>query len=155
MLGRTLTKENMRVLGAVTYLCGFSPLHSVYTAAMIRRLFLPAIILNQYLLYESQHEPIAFCSWGFLSDQKLYQALNEKYILMPEDWQSGNHLFFPDFLAPFGHGKVVINDLRKLFVGRSANALRLKPLSGQNVAMRKAHYVNRTHLDLQKVMNDS
>lgn len=155
MLGRTLTKEHIRVLGAVTYLSGYSPLHSVYTAAMIRHIFLPPIILNQYLLYESQQEPIAFCSWGFLSDQKLYQALNEKYILAPEDWQSGSHLFFPDFLAPFGHGKTVINDLRKLFVGRSANALRLKPLPDKNVAMKKAHYANRTHLNVQQVMNDS
>jgi cytolysin-activating lysine-acyltransferase len=143
MLNRPITKENMQVLGAVTYLCGFSPVHSRYTTKMIQELFLPAIVLNQCLLYEKNHEPVAFCSWAFLSDSLLDRVLNHEYLLQPNDWQSGQHLFFPDFLAPFGQCRVMVRDLRQLFAGWSGHGLRLKQNADDGITLRKSHYSSR------------
>ncbi|HHL2711414.1 TPA: toxin-activating lysine-acyltransferase [Yersinia enterocolitica] len=29
------------------------------------------------------------------------------------DWQSGNHMFIPEMIAPYGHAKIMANDLRR------------------------------------------
>lgn len=140
---QSLSKEQQRVLGAVTLLCSHSPVHREYTAAMIQHLFIPPILLKQYLLYENSQGPLAFCSWSFLSDKKLYQVQHEQYVISPNDWQSGSQLFFPDFLAPFGHCKRVVKDLRKLFAGRKAHGLRLKTALDKEMIIRKTCYANR------------
>lgn len=73
---------------------------------------LPALVLEQAKLYLKNDAPLAFASWGPLSE-----AVAERYRqaqrLAPADWKSGDQVWLVDLVAPFGGGDQVLKDLRE------------------------------------------
>ncbi|KMW72893.1 lysine acyltransferase [Photorhabdus luminescens subsp. luminescens] len=106
--------EIQAMIGGVMLLSQHSPLHRRYLVSEWQQRILPAFELNQFCYYEDEHgRPIAFCNWAFLSEQNRDELLSGERELTHTDWRSGPHIFFPEMIAPFGHGREVARDLRR------------------------------------------
>lgn len=115
-------------VGKIAWLWMNSPLHRPWPVDLLSRFVLPAIALNQYLLIEREGFPVAYCSWAFLN-----QSAEVKYMIDPshirtEDWESGDRLWFVDWVAPFSRGDSILmkNELIEMFPHSLARAIRVK-----------------------------
>ncbi|GHB50668.1 hypothetical protein GCM10007094_44720 [Pseudovibrio japonicus] len=71
------------------------------------------------------------------------------YNLQPEDWTDGDQLWCIDFLAPFGHGRQILRDLRSnIFPNEVGKAIRIGK-NGTPRGIMKLHGVNRAKTPLQ------
>ncbi|PWW03692.1 cytolysin-activating lysine-acyltransferase [Hoeflea marina] len=107
------TRDQTAVLGGVLWLCRKSTLHQYYPVGMLLQRIVPAIEIGQFRYYETtQGVPIGFCNWAYLSDPLLDAALHHNLVFEQSHWRSGPHIFVPELLAPFGHCRHVVRDLR-------------------------------------------
>lgn len=106
-------QERQKLLGAVTWLMMNSPLHSKYTVQEISERILPSVLHNQFRIYEQNGRPIGFVNWAFLTDEIEENYKTARYELNFSEWVGGPNLWFPEFIAPFGHIKYIVRDLRK------------------------------------------
>jgi cytolysin-activating lysine-acyltransferase len=73
---------------------------------------LPALERKQYRIYHKGTKPAGFVTWAWLNDEvEQAYALNARS-LRPQNWVSGDHLWFIDLIAPFGDAKDICRDLR-------------------------------------------
>ena len=102
---------------------------------------MPAVGANQFRVYHSvahgEHSknltnpshnknglPVGFICWAFLSDEIDTLYGEGKHKLKPTDWNSGKNFWIIELIAPFGHGKLIISELRyKIFPSRVGKAL--------------------------------
>ncbi len=110
-------KDQTAILGGVTWLCQHSPLHQRYPVGMFLDRIVASIEINQFRYFENDHgTPIAFCNWAHLSKDLLDQALEGDLAFQRQDWKSGSYFFIPEMIAPFGHCRQVVRDLRQNIV---------------------------------------
>ncbi|MDN0107034.1 toxin-activating lysine-acyltransferase [Yersinia rochesterensis] len=108
------SSEIQKIMGGVMLLTQRSPLHRAYFVSEWFQQIYPAIILNQFRYYEDeQGNPLAFCNWAFLSEKNMNEILSGERDIRKEDWQSGSNMFFPEMIAPYGHAKMMVTDLRR------------------------------------------
>lgn len=105
--------EQTAVLGGLLWLCQHSPLHRHYPVGMLVDRVAGSVELNQYRYYvaESGH-PVGFCNWALLCEADLARALAGDLEFGRAHWRSGDHFFFPELIAPFGHCRRIIRDIR-------------------------------------------
>jgi cytolysin-activating lysine-acyltransferase len=145
ILRKMAPEKRFKIIGEVASLMIGSDLHISYNLHDLRNIFIHAIDCNQFRIYHNkQGLPIGFVCWAFLSDEveKLY--IQGKYKLKPQDWNSGNNGWIIEFIAPFGHAKKIISDLRNnIFPTRKGKALvfskDFKELKVINIFGRKFH----------------
>lgn len=120
-------QERYNLIGQIATLMLASEVHKKYLIDDIGAMFLPAIHLNQFRIYRNKDDdPIGIVTWAFLSKE-----IEEKYQkgernLKLEDWKSGDNGWIIDFIAPFGHAKQIIKDLRNnIFPEREGKSLRI------------------------------
>lgn len=107
-------EQIQKIIGGVMLLSQHSPLHRRYLVAEWRQRIIPALELNQFCYYEDDDgNPIAFCNWAFLSESTRNELLSGIREISLSDWRSGQHIFIPEMIAPFGHGRAIVNDLRR------------------------------------------
>ena len=121
-------QQRYNLIGQITSLMLASNLHKKYLIDDIGAMFLPAIHLNQFRIYKNKTgDPIAIVTWAYLSDEIESEFKTGQRNLSLQDWQSGNNGWVIDFIAPFGHAKQVIKDLRNnIFKNQTGKALRIK-----------------------------
>ena len=104
-----------------------SDLHCKYHISDFAMVFIPALNWDQFRIYKIKEEPIALITWAFMSEEIEKKYLSGEYTLRPNDWHSGDRAWVIDFLAPFGHAKAVVKDLKYTVfpnaVGRSVRVL--------------------------------
>ncbi|MGP6380322.1 toxin-activating lysine-acyltransferase [Yersinia bercovieri] len=112
--------ELQKIMGGVMLLTQHSPLHKLYFVPELYWQISPSIRLNQFRYYEDEYgNPLAFCNWAFLSEKNMSEILSGERDINKEDWNSGSNIFFPEMIAPFGHARTMINDLRRnIFLAR-------------------------------------
>ena len=120
-------QERYNLIGQIATLMLASEVHKKYLIDDIGAMFLPAIHLNQFRIYRNKDgDPIGIITWAFLSKE-----IEEKYQkgernLKLEYWKSGDNGWIIDFIAPFGHAKQIIKDLRNnIFPDKQGKALRI------------------------------
>ncbi len=113
-------------LGYMIGLCAFNGIYSNWTIADIARLFIPPILAQQFKLYFSGSQCVAFATWAYLSDE-LSEQIRTNFIDPPHDsWNSGNNLWIIDMVAP-GLGISITRDLQKtVFADRTAPGFALR-----------------------------
>ncbi|BAY88888.1 MULTISPECIES: toxin-activating lysine-acyltransferase [unclassified Tolypothrix] len=123
------TQQPLKLIGSITHLMISSPLHRKYKIASISERFVPSLIHNQFRYYEIDGNPIGFVNWAWLTDEVEEKFLKGKYVLQLDEWQGGNNLWFPEFIAPFGHARLIIKDLRNNIFpkGTPAKSLKINP----------------------------
>ena len=133
-------QERYNLIGQIATLMLASEVHKKYLIDDIGAMFLPAIHLSQFRIYRNKDgDPIGIVTWAFLSEE-----IEEKYqkgerSLKLEDWKSGDNGWIIDFIAPFGHAKQIIKDLRNnIFPDKQGKALRITK-DGQIEGIWKLH----------------
>lgn len=123
--------DRMTTLGEVTYLAMQSPLHMRYSVAQLALFFVTPLRLGQCRVYRNKSGPVGFVAWARLSDAASADYTNDVRELTPLDWTSGTNLWFIEFLAPFGHSRRIVNDMRRsIFPISMARALKRDPNGG-------------------------
>lgn len=123
MLGGDINEAE--ALGASVWLWMHSPLHRDAPLHALPTLLLPIIKRQQYVLVAEQGRPVFFLSWAWLSLEAEARYLTQPAIHMQEqDWDSGDRLWFCDWIAPFGHTSAMNRLMRRdLFADRCVRAL--------------------------------
>lgn len=119
------TWNEAEVMGSAVWLWMHSqslremPLHTLSS------LLLPAIKHRQFILASEGGRPVFYLSWANLSLDAENRYLRQHRICMPEsDWNSGDRMWILEWVAPFGHTRVMTRLLeQQLFASRCARSL--------------------------------
>jgi cytolysin-activating lysine-acyltransferase len=94
-------------LGSAIWLWMHSSNHRDRALHTLNVLLIPAIKQRQFLLGSEAGRPVFFISWARLSPEAEQRYIRNNPLLMPEaDWNSGERLWFLDWVAPFGHSAI-------------------------------------------------
>ncbi|MCT4558517.1 MAG: toxin-activating lysine-acyltransferase [Pelagimonas sp.] len=74
---------------------------------------LPPIHLNQFRIYRKGNRPIGWVSWAYMSDEDAKGYMAGDFDFHVSCWTSGPHLWFIDYIAPFGHAMRMADDLKR------------------------------------------
>ena len=86
--------------------------------------------------FDSQQNPVAFVTWSNITEATKTKLVNSGQMEW-DDWDSGPLLLFNDFVAPFGHTREILKDLRSLeWPHKIAFSLR----RAQDGSVKKANY---------------
>lgn len=77
----------------------------------------PAIQLQQIELIFIESRPVAFCTWAYVTPETA-SRLSSGEVPLLEDWNDGDELWVVDFVAPYGHARLLAERLRKRLGGR-------------------------------------
>ncbi|MFN7415790.1 MAG: toxin-activating lysine-acyltransferase [Dolichospermum sp.] len=121
-------QQRLQMIGSITHLMMCSELHRKYPISGIAERFVPSLIHNQFRYYEINGNPIGFVNWAWLTDEIEEKYKTAKYVLNLDEWRGGKNLWFPEFIAPFGHTRFIVKDLRtNIFPkGTPAKAFRIR-----------------------------
>ncbi len=127
IVGTPPSEAAVRIVSGVQFLCRYSRLHASYPPQMLDRRIAPSLTLGQFHYYtDPRGIPLAFCNWAWLNAKVLGEMLATGRDLHPDEFRCGDLPFFYELLAPFGHCRAVVRDLRGLpsFKGRRIPAIR-------------------------------
>lgn len=108
-------QSEAQVLGAMAWLLMHSPQHRQLPLHMLGTLVLPPVKAGQYLLLSESgpsdsaqktapETPVACVAWANLSAQAEACYLSDHLQgLQPDEWSSGDRMWFIHWVAPFGH----------------------------------------------------
>jgi len=100
-------------LGIATLLMGQSSYHKQWPLYDAELELVPPLHLNQCKFYfDPQQNPVAFVTWSSITQATKNKLVNEGGQMQWDDWNSGELLLFNDFVAPFGHTREILKDLR-------------------------------------------
>lgn len=106
--------ESQRILGAAIQLAQRSELYRQYPLGLFSSRFGTAIKRNRFRCLENERgDLLAFCAWTFINADTLHRMLTQGHDPEPEEWCDQGTLFFKEFIAPFGHAKLLVSDLRR------------------------------------------
>jgi len=105
---------HLLALGKLAFLAGFCPLHRRFPGHALSALFFPAVNNNAVRFFEDGNGATAAALiWARLSDEVSERMLIERIPPTSEEWVAGEHLWFLDLIAPFGHGKQVARHIAR------------------------------------------
>ena len=105
--------EYHEALGMMMWLMKHADYHSKWSLWSVDRDLVPAILHGQSKIYFDEYQnPVGFATWAWLDDEAKHQMMSNEYPLNLKQWNSGKHLMFADFVAPWGHSKNILSDLR-------------------------------------------
>ena len=117
-----------QLLGHIAWLWSLSPLHAEWPCHLLRSQVLPALKQRQCVLVGNGAHPVAYAAWAWLSDEAQARYLQNPNALDVADWRSGPHLWWIDWVAPFGHTKAMAAHFKAhVFPRHTGRALRVKP----------------------------
>ena len=100
-------------LGIATLLMEQSPYHKQWPLYDAETELVPPLHLNQCKFYfDPQQNPVAFVTWSSIAKATKDKLVNHGGQMQWDDWNSGELLLFNDFVAPFGHTREILKDLR-------------------------------------------
>ncbi len=143
---RLSPQKRITLLGETTSLLLASELHRDYRINDIGSVFLPPIHLNQFRIYrKADGQPIGLITWARLTKKVELDYVTKGYNLHPTDWNAGDELWAIDFVAPFGHGRQILKDLRtNVFPNEVGKAVRIGK-DGKPKGIMKLHGINRVN----------
>jgi len=120
--------DKFTILGKLAWLWMNSPLQRDWPVELLSRFALPPIELGQYLLLEREGMPVAYCSWAHLDSRAEAAYMLDASNIALADWKGGDHLWFVDWVAPFGKADSLElkNRLADKFPTSVARAIRVK-----------------------------
>jgi hemolysin-activating ACP:hemolysin acyltransferase len=94
-----------------------SEYHRTYSDDGIQRLILAPLQHNKLLVqYDDKNDPIAFCTYAFLSPEAESGYMNKTRKIQPMDFEGEDGtLWCIDFAAPFGGCRQTIRNMRTFF----------------------------------------
>ena len=120
---------NFTDLGHIAWLWMNSRLHGGWSTRLMTRNVIPPISLGQYRIVFDGDFPVAYASWAFFSPQAELRYIANANQIDIKDWSSGDRMWFIDYISPFStrYTRRLKSELRAMFSGRYARALRVQP----------------------------
>lgn len=118
------------VLGSAVWLWMHSPVHRETPLLALQDVLLPAIRQRQFVMAIEHNRPVFYLSWASLNEETEARYLQKDVMhLSTDEWASGDRLWFIDWIAPFGHTRLMQHWVRgRLLAGRfCARSLYHKP----------------------------
>ena len=91
-----------------------SDFHQNIRIKVMGTLFLPPLQLNQFRIWYDDKGPTGFVVWAFLS-KEVERRYKDGKPIQPHEWQSGENLWFINFVSIRGSLKEKIRGLYNLF----------------------------------------
>lgn len=112
----TMQSNISKIVGDSCYLMCRSELHRQwYISDLVTHVINP-IFKNQIFYYYHENKVVAMVTWALLSDDLLKSLNNNENIQLDfSEWQSGNNLWFHDFISDKTFTKLVIKDIKIFF----------------------------------------
>ncbi len=130
---QALTK--LPILGPALWLYARDPVRKYMFMGDLDWMLLPPMVLDQCRLYSQSGLPFAFITWAFVDDKVNERMLLKHPKIAPHEWNSGEHVWLVDIVAPFGKLEETVKDLQaNLFPDKIINAL--VPISSKNGELR-------------------
>ena len=104
--------SNATILGEIVWLLTKSKLHREWAIGSVDQWIMPALLHQQFRLYHDNGKPVGYVAWAHMSKDVEQAYVKNTRMLNPDDWKSGNRLWFIDFITPFGHARQVTRDLK-------------------------------------------
>lgn len=105
--------KNTEAVGMMTWLMGQSEQHCNWTVDDIHRLILPPVALQQFRIWQVEHQPVGFVTWGLFNEETEAGYLSGSRKIQPDDWNAGDRLWLVDFIAPFGGVSQMVREGRQ------------------------------------------
>jgi cytolysin-activating lysine-acyltransferase len=131
----TPAKTVSQVLGEITWLMTQSPLHKQLFIGDLEWFAMPAILLEQFRIWNGPNSPAAVALWATVSDEteaRLEAGANK---LRADEWQNGDHPWLIDLVAPFGATDEILEDF-------SASVFNGKPFKFHTIDHKGARVVS-------------
>jgi len=111
-------------LGSAVWLWMHSPAHRGAPLGVLPAVLVPAIKSGQFVLATQAGKPVFYLSWASFSEDAEARYLSNPPEHMPEeDWASGDRVWLLDWVAPFGHTRMLRHLVAQLFSDRCLRAL--------------------------------
>jgi len=125
-------------LGTALWLMNQSPYHRQWPLYDVDIDLVPPLCLNQCKFYfDEQQNPIGFVTWSTITEATKNRLVFEQGQMQWQEWNQGEQLLFNDFIAPFGHTRELLRDLRSMnWPHKVAFSLRRSP----NGRVKKINY---------------
>lgn len=91
-----------------------SDLHRRLALEDVEALFLVPLSLDQVRIYRRGSRPVGLVTWAWLSAEAEASHLAGERPLAAGEWRSGERLWYPDFIAPFGDLAAIVRDARRI-----------------------------------------
>jgi cytolysin-activating lysine-acyltransferase len=134
---QSVVLNEAQTLGTVAWLLLHSELHKNLPISQLATMYLPAIKSGQYILGIENDTAIFYTSWANMSfeEERLF-LLHGPLSITPQSWQSGNRMWFMDWIAPFGHSHQIRKYLRAhVWRNTLARAIYLSPDKTRDMRM--------------------
>lgn len=130
-------------LGMMMWLMKYADYHSQWPLWSVDIDIVPALLHGQCKLYfDDQKNPIGFVTWARLDEACKKQMLINEEPLDFEQWNCGSIVMVNDLVAPWGHAKQIIYDLKyNIFPYEQVFSIRRQP----NGAIRRINYWKGVH----------
>ncbi len=129
----TPQKTVAQALGEITWLMSQSPLHRQLFIGDLEWFAMPAILLEQFRIWNGPNSPAAVALWATVSDETQARLVAGGNKLRPDEWQNGTNPWLIDLVAPFGAIDEILADLStNVFKGKPFNFHHIDP-SGARV----------------------
>ncbi|MFT2111126.1 toxin-activating lysine-acyltransferase [Marinomonas sp. 2405UD68-3] len=100
-------------LGVCIWLMSQSDYHKNWTMRNVDLEIIAPLLHNQVKIYfDDDQNPVGLESWAWIGDEQKQRILDDKGTLAFKEWNSGEHLLFHDYIAPWGHAKAILKDLK-------------------------------------------
>lgn len=132
------------LLGEITSLLLLSKVHRKFQVRDIADIIIPTINLNQFRIYHNKNkQPIGLVTWGYFDEKTEQEYLSGKTVLSGKELKSGDILYMLDFIAPYGHAKKIVKDLREnIFPNSEAKSLHFIEQGIRRKKIKKFYGVN-------------
>ncbi|MEX3956600.1 toxin-activating lysine-acyltransferase [Trinickia sp. EG282A] len=111
-------------LGSAVWLWMHSAAHRDAPLHVLASALLPAIKHKQFVLAAEAGKPVFYLAWASFCEAAEARYLSHPPELMLEaDWASGDRIWILDWVAPFGHTRILRRLVARLFADRCLRSL--------------------------------
>lgn len=104
-------KTVSQVLGEITWLLTQSPTHKQLFLGDLEWFAMPAILLEQFRIWNGPNSPAAVAFWAFVSEDTEARLEAGAHKLRPDEWKAGDRLWLMELVSPFGAVDEILADL--------------------------------------------
>jgi len=136
-------KTVAQVLGEITWLMSQSPIHKQLFIGDLEWFAMPAILLEQFRIWNGPNAPAAVALWATVSPETEARLEAGASKLRPDEWQNGDRPWLIDLVAPFGAVDEILADLSaSVFDGKAFKYHHIDPAGARAVSTYTAPTVN-------------
>lgn len=86
--------------------------HSGSSLTQFAAAVFPAIHFNQFRVYRDATRPIGWVSWAYMTEEEARGYMAGDFEFKISTWVGGEHFWFIDFIAPYGHALKIAEDIK-------------------------------------------